>query len=151
MKLVCSLLVRSVEELGDFDFEIRYIPNPRNTAADALSRIAAPLASTVLAQMDCCFDGFAVPGGGNSMFVSLLRCLRQNSKEISIPGNEKEIREILVDYLLNNNSKYNIQLDRKSRKRLKLTRLTNQLPSIDVLLAANRIFRVRIFVYFWTQ
>lgn len=106
---------------------------------------------TVLAQMDCCFDGFAVPGGGNSMFVSLLRCLRQNSKEISIPGNEKEIREILVDYLLNNNSKYNIQLDRKSRKRLKLTRLTNQLPSIDVLLAANRIFRVRIFVYFWTQ
>jgi hypothetical protein len=56
-----------------------------------------------------------------------------------------------VDELLTDSLKYGIELDRNSRKQLRLMRHAGQLPSLDVLLAASRLYKVRIFVYFWSD
>jgi hypothetical protein len=61
------------------------------------------------------------------------------------------LRALLVDDLLNNSAKYKINLDRNSRKQLRLMRHAGQLPSLDVLMAVSRIFEVRVFVYFWND
>ena len=39
MKLICSRLARTVQELSEYNFEIRYTPGHLNCAADALSRL----------------------------------------------------------------------------------------------------------------
>jgi hypothetical protein len=96
-------------------------------------------------------DGPPALGGGDSLFVSLHRLLVGLGLGKGVPANEQMLREMLVDDLLNHAPKYNIQLDRDARKRLRLMRFKGQLPALDVLLAASKIFKVKIFVYFWTD
>ena len=70
MKIVCSRLARTVEELSDFAFEIRYVPGKSNSAADALSRIGLPVPVDEQ-HLDgsltdgLLVDGSPVAGGGN--------------------------------------------------------------------------------------
>ena len=80
MKIVCSRLARTVEELSDIAFEIKYVPGKSNSAADALSRIGLPV--PVDGQHleyslpdGLLVDGPLVAGSGNSLFTSLLRSL----------------------------------------------------------------------------
>lgn len=156
MKLVCSRLARTVEELSDYIFEIRYLPGHLNTAADALSRlncnVPVPDSEVVLPTLPSglIIDGQPAPGGGDSLFISLLRCLQSVQVTRSVPCDEQVLREMLVDDLLNHSSKYNLQLDREARRILRLMRTVGQLPALDVLLSASRLFGIRIFVYFWT-
>jgi hypothetical protein len=57
---------------------------------------------------------------------------------------------VLVDELLCHSDRYKVKLDRRGRKDLKLMRYEGQLPSLDLLLVASCLFKVRIFVYFWS-
>jgi hypothetical protein len=155
MKIVCSRLARTVEELSDFIFEIRYVPGHLNSAADALSRLSCqiptcyePVVESAL-PAGLVLNGPVAPGGGDSLFVSLHRSLSELTDHREVPGTEHELRTLLVDDLINHAAKYNLQLDRDSRKQLRLMRCPGQLPSLDILLAASRLFKVRIFVYFW--
>ena len=63
-------------------------------------------------------DGSPVACGGNSLFTSLLRSLSQTVNAGKLPRTDNELREMLVDMLINNASKYKIQLDRNSQKQL---------------------------------
>jgi len=154
MKLVCSRLARTVEELADYNFEIRYVPGHLNSAADALSRIGNPRPDDGLdvpqgLPSGLVLDGCAVPGGGDSIFTSLRRAL--SKKCPNVPLTDLELRVTLVDELLKNPSSYRLNLDRNSRKQFKLMRCSGQLPSMDVLLAASKLFKVKLYVYFWSE
>ena len=156
MKLVCSRLARTVEELSDFNFEIRYVPGHLNSAADALSRLNYQVPETVTGSSPVIPKGLMLngppsPGGGDSLFVSLLRSLNSANCVRTVPSDEYKLRICLIDDLVDNASKYNLKLDRESRKVIRLMRCVGQLPSLDVLLAASRMFKVRVFVYFWSS
>ena len=95
-------------------------------------------------------NGSLVLGGGDSLFVSVHRPLSQIIIDANVPDSHVELRVQLVDELITNPNKYNLKLDQESRKELKLMRCRGQLQSLDVLLAASRLYKVRIFVYFWS-
>ena len=105
MKIICSTLARTIEELADFVFEIRYLPGHLNTAADALSRLNGPRVD-YLASSDpslpegLVIDDMCAQGGGDSMIISLLRCLRRLTHPKTLPDTEVKLRELLVDELL---------------------------------------------------
>jgi hypothetical protein len=154
MKIICSRLARTVEELSDFVFDIVYVPGHLNSAADALSRIGlasppAEVAGDSLLPQGLVVDGCPAAGGGDSLFVSLLRGLSRTNLKRGLPKSHVELRALLVDELLNNSSRYKLDLDRSSRKELRLMRQAGQLPSLDLLVVASRLFEVQIFVYFW--
>ena len=157
MRLVCSRLARTLEELADYTFEIRYVAGHLNSAADALSRI------NISPDTDCynvgdsslpdglVIDGSCIPGGGDSMVLSLLRCLSRLTLQRMLPSTGRALRELLVDEVTNNASLYKLNLDRSSRRELRLMRHEGQLPSFDLLMAASRIFNVSVHVYFWSK
>ena len=153
MKLVSSRLARTHQELADYNFDIRYVPGSKNTAADVLSRMSVILPVSYESDQaqrlpeGLILDGPAAPGGGDSLFVSLLRTLSR--KNCKLPNTTIELREQIVDEMLNNSSRYNIKLDRDSRRDLKLMRHSGQLPSLELLLAVSYLYKVRLFVYFW--
>ena len=110
MKIVCARLARTLSELTQYDFEVHYVPGSLNSAADAFSRINRE--TVALSQDDSSqlpegfvLDGTVVPGGGDSMLVSLQRCVGRLKLGRSIPANEQLLREQLVNELLTNPSR----------------------------------------------
>lgn len=155
MRLVDSRLARTLEDLADFNFVIRYTPGSLNTAADTLSRlrriIEEPAPQQHVAPLPVGLHlGHPTPGGGDSMFISLLVAL-QACLEDTPPATHQALRELLVDEMLKNGPKYGVELNRATRRDLRLMRYSDQLPSPDLLLVASAIFKVKVVVYFWSE
>ena len=157
MKLIDGRLARTMEDLADFDFEIRYTPGKDNQAADALSRMTnLQLDNRDYEELSGLPVGLSVryepQGGGNSM----IECLFEGYKTLKAKnltqnlriGDSSELRKKLVDLLLEEPSNFGLQLDKFTRKALKLMRLDGQLPSNDVLMVASMVFQTTIFVHF---
>ena len=131
-------------------FNRAYLPRKSNSAADALSRIGLPV-PIHKHHLDgslpdgLLVDGSPVAGGCNSLFTSLLRSLSQTVNAGKLPRTD-ELRELLVDNLINNASKYKIKLARNSRKQLRLMHFSGQIPSVDVLMVASCLYKVKIYV-----
>ena len=75
MKLICSRLARTYEELSEYLFEVRYVPGHINTAADALSRLNENMnVPEYVSSGDFLPQGLKIemlsPGGGDSLFIS---------------------------------------------------------------------------------
>ena len=155
MKIVCSRLARTVEELADYVFEIRYVPGHLNSAADALSRLNCKVPAhnndfEVGLPEGLVLNGYPVPGGGDSLFISILRSLPRTQCTRKLPDSALELRQLLTDEILDNAARYKIKFDHESRKQIQLMRWQGQLPCLDFLLAASYLFEVKFFVYFWT-
>lgn len=153
MKLVCSRLARTVEELADYVFDICYVPGHVNSAADALSRLNCKLPVIVAKDTHALptgliMNGAPSPGGGDSLFHSLSKSLTRLSAD-KAPVSEEELRVQLVEELLGYPERYGLKLDRQSRKALRLMKHPGQLPCLDVLLAASKLYKIKVFVYFW--
>ena len=114
MKLVSSRLTRTVQELADYIFDIRYIPGKLNCAADALSRLNYKVPDCVSPNQSyevptgLTLDGPPSPGGGDSLFISLHKVLK--TLDVSrLPPSVDELRTQLVEDLVNQPNKYQIK------------------------------------------
>ena len=157
MRLVDSRLARTLEDLSDFNFVIKYTPGKLNVAADSLSRLR-PLngveencgAANIKLPSGLQIDGFPVPGGGNSLFqslhIALTKAVDDNGR---LPSTNFELRQQLVGELLAHPEKYNVQLNKSLRRDLNLMRCDHQLPCLEVLLAASALYEVNVNVFFW--
>ena len=149
MRLVDNRLARTLEDLADFNFVIRYTPERLNVAADTLSRLKPILEASDKAQdnssvvlptgLTC--DGAPVPGGGNSLFEVLLKALRRVIQS-DLPDDHIALRKTLVDEHLMHSERYYREMNTDLRKQLRLMKIINQLPALEVLLAASFKFHV---------
>lgn len=115
MKFVDSRLARTLEDLADFEFKIRYTPGSSNLAADALSRLSVPLfgvpdvKSEFFAKLP---SGLSVikdiPGEGDSMLDSLLVLLEEISLNLSFPESSMKSRQLLVDVIRKDPKKFGL-------------------------------------------
>ena len=155
MRLIDSRLDRTLEDLADYNFAIQYTPGKENAAADCLSRLydpehVHPSTSAVLQ------DGYLqegvylhgiVPGGGNSLFESL-HVVADRSESVTRVRVPQKLREELLDEMLNHPERYDIKLDRFSRKKLRLMKFSGQLLSVEVIFAFGRVYNCVVLVNF---
>ena len=152
-----SRLMRTVEELAEFEFEIRYRPGKDNEAADFLSRSNELEIESNNDMNDYKYlpPGIQriceVPGGGNSLFESLLIVMKEGQEfygyQGDLPEDHQEIRETLVEELSKNGKEYGITNGKQVRQRLRLMKRTGQLPMVEILLAASKRYKIKIHVY----
>ena len=119
-----SKFMRTMDELAEYDFIIRYIPGRENQAADALSRILLNSAEPEESEgtEECVLpEGFEVrelvPGGGDSLFLAVILCLKRTRKEkllVPVPETATQLREQAVDHMLKNQAKYGLKLSKKN-------------------------------------
>ena len=156
MNLVDSRLARTIEDLSDFNYTIRYTPGSQNGAADCLSRLYSP---EQVHHVGIDLDGQlpegvevhqAVPGGGDSLIDSLCWLLkREFTGEVNLTN--VQLRNTLVDELLKYPEVYGLNLDRLARKKLRLMRHAGQLPGVEIIFAFARLYNCVVLVHFGGQ
>ena len=109
MRIICSRLVRTIEDLAEseFNFEIRYTPGKLNSAADALSRLIKYCHVPGSGQEDQCslppglvLCGQPIPGGRDSLCLGLHRLLQLKSALSTTIDTPSQLRKQLVSELL---------------------------------------------------
>ena len=152
-----SRLMRTLNEIAEYDFSIRYRPGCNNEAADAMSRIVGERSGGVVRKCGECElpEGLTllsrVEGGGDSLFVSLYLLLEQLSQEkqdVVVPGSHGELRVQLVEYLLDNAGKFGMKLDKFKRRQVKLMKNLGELPCVEVLYSACELYHLEIYVHY---
>ena len=146
-----SRIQRTLEELSEYEFQIKYQPGAQNEAADYLSRFnvkseeskieieGLPKELSVVEKVD---------GGGDSIFEALLIAMKYTIEDEDIlPENHAQLREELVQELLLNLKKYNLDTNKQGKNKIKMMLNTGQLPCTEVLLAAANKYDVEIRVY----
>lgn len=151
MSLVNQRVARTLEELNDIDYELRYIPGKDNIVADVLSRVSFDLklkTSTYTRDLPEVPDGFMetkTPGGGDSLFQCFSYYLHGHF------DSHIQIREEVVEELLNNRQKYHLPTGREANqtlKQLQLTKYPGQLPFTHSIEAFANLYLTRILVYY---
>ena len=152
-----SKLMRTINDLADYTFEIRYRPGRDNAAADAMSRI---MDTPTVDEYDALVNskelpkGLFVPklveGGGDSMMEALLIVIEEIRDELEREGptDKSELRKEMVDYLVENSKLFKIKLNKENKKQFKVMREDGQLPCQEILLAACKVFNVEIWVHY---
>ena len=148
-------IMRTIGELDDYNFVIKYKPGPENVAADALSRMVqrAQVVETDSPPESYIPPGFCVAekveGGGDSMFQSVFVALEnaQIHHSINLPDNVNELRTQAVEHLVTNFVKLGIPLDKERLKIIKSMRYPGVLPTEDLLLAAAALYNIEIRVF----
>ena len=159
MRLVDSRLARTLEDLSDFDFKIVYTPGCKNGAADALSRLnPTGLENSEVTLLDGSLPAglqivTTVPGGGDSMLKSLFLSYQsffdhQDADLPELPDTAQALRELLIDLLAKDPTKYGLVRGKPVNKLLKLLRYPGQMPIPEVLVAFSEYFKVIVCVHF---
>ena len=154
MKLVDSRLARTVEDLADFNYSIRYTPGSQNSAADCLSRLYDPHhVHNSCPNFDAgkLPDGISlygqVPGGGDSLLESLFVVLQRTIGSTAVPTHS-HLRRVLVGELTQHHDLYGVKLDRLARKKLKLMQHGGQLPGVEFIFAFGELYKCVVLVHF---
>lgn len=156
MALNSSRLARTMEDLAEYDFEVRYRPGIENSSADFLSRLYAE--DSEIRELETDYKKLpkglkvvkTVEGGGDSLFESLLICMRELN-DIATPATAEELREVLINELLNEPAKYNLKINKTLRNSLKLGKIPGQFPPEEVILAAANKYDINIYVHHGTR
>ena len=147
-------LMRTLNELEDFNYVIQYKPGSENLAADAMSRIIhwsrEPAENREVS--DCNPPtGFRVmekiDGGGDSMFIALQKVLEDHDLQTELPTDHGEMRKVLVTHLLSNTKKFNVRCDKERRKWIEVMMFKGVLPCEEILLAAADLYSVEIWIH----
>lgn len=152
-----SRINRTIQELAEYDFEIKYHPGTLNVAADALSRL--PVTENLSKPEEVKEDlpkelrvYKKVDGGGNSMFESILICLKDSEDENpNIPKDIDQMRQEVINELIKYPTKYKLVNNKYERNKLKTMLNNNQLPAENALLAASYLYNIEIRVYHNTK
>ena len=152
-----SRLSRTLDDLIEYNFDIRYRPGRQNQAADFLSRLDQPELQLEIHNMDSNYKQVPkglklieiVEGGGDSLFQSLIIVMKEGIDDYpeTYPHDHLQLRKILVDELIINLDKYKLKLNNKEIKQMKVLYNPGQLPCPEILLAASHIFNLDIHVH----
>ena len=150
-------ITRTLEDISEYDFQIKYVPGSENVTADYLSRLENPKPQGE-------YDGSLglpkelkirekVDGGGNSMFEALIIAMEcsltssDDDDDVSLPEDHLQMRKEVIQELISNMDKYKIANNKIEKNKLKLMMSPNQLPCNNALLATSALYNVEIRVY----
>lgn len=148
-----SRLTRTLNEIAEYEFQIKYQPGKDNEAADAMSRMMKGEEKSYGVNTSQLPKGMrvseTVEGGGNSLFDSLIICMKELENEVNIdtPKTSQELREELVQYVLDNQSKFKMKFNKEQAKYWRVMKHDGQLPSEEVLLALAELYPVQVWVH----
>ena len=153
MKLVDNRLARTLEDLAEFEFTIKYTPGRANEAADAMSRKHHLHPESEFLPPDTILpEGIqivmpAIPGGGDSLFAALVASYQTVNSEAAVMTSAS-LRKELVEDLLNNRKLFGLPSNKKFTKLLKSMRYPEVFPIQDVLVAFAERYKVTVFVHY---
>ncbi len=150
-----SRIARTMAELSEYDFEVRYRAGKDNKIADTLSRLHETPVSLPSQVPPALPDGLSVltivEGGGDSLPKSLFAVLQQHkglyNPMLEIPKDHANLRLVIVGEVLNNLPVYGLPSNRETKNRLKLTELPGELMGDWACKAFAKIFNLDVWVH----
>ena len=149
-------IMRTVTELSEFEFEIRYKPGSDNITADILSRLGPSTAGQNFGTFPVALlPGLRlldlVPGGGDSMVQSLGLCFKWYTdhfkSDVQLPTDSVMIRNILVDEMLDHPARYFLSLSKAKKAKFKLMKLPGHVMPESILLAVSVCFGMEVWCH----
>ena len=154
MALASGRLARTLEDLSDFSFVIRYTPGARNTAADYLSRIHPMPDDAIRVDVGKLPEGLKcytpAPGGGDSLVFSLHHVINVNltSPAGDFPITFDDLRRWLVKELLRVPGDYFRKSSRTLTTELRVMEAPGQLMCVEALAAFARLFSCVVLLHY---
>ena len=158
MKMIDGRLSRTLEELSEFDFTVKYCPGSQNFAADWLSRMSGPVSQNL--SVDDSFTRLPaglhiyeeVKGGPSSLIEALQITLKllyegQGKDGGSVP-NEADLRQQIVQQFLKDFVRLGFTLDKSAKNRIKSMMYPGTVPALELLLSVSKCFNVEVWVHF---
>lgn len=150
-------MMRTMNELNEYDFQIRYRPGKDNFVADTLSRLNPPdltFPETEITNVGLP-EGLStlmlVSGGGDSLVHGLWIVLNhyrgQYNPSLVVPVSHVELRLQLASELLSRPDWYGLTQERTTRSKLKLSKLPGQMPPIEFVSAFCSLYQMQVWIH----